>query len=186
MPCVILHLSFDVDPVKNFFCWENILCILCSWDLATQLSCLSTSTFFFCIFLPKLASKGVKMIKYNLLTCIIFVVVRFGNYFFFFIVRAHLCSLEVCIRGKHVILVLDVVYKQLKCISHSWISVWLTARLLGWSHWHNQSPRLAGGGEAAGARKACIGRLLLDSAIWLTSCLQQNKIPRLISPFSFF
>lgn len=34
----------------------------------------------FLIFLPMLASKGVKMIKYNLLTSIIFVVVCFGNY----------------------------------------------------------------------------------------------------------
>lgn len=60
-----------------------------------------------------LASKSVSMVKCNLSTSVIFVVVCFGNCHSFLIVRGHLCARKVYIRGKqHVILVLHVVYKQ--------------------------------------------------------------------------
>lgn len=88
-----------------------------------------------------------------------------GHFFLVFSVRDHLCALKAYIRGKqHVTLVLYVVYKQLKCSSHSWIGVWLIARLLRWSCWHNQNIWLVGACEAAGAIEFCTDRLLLESA----------------------
>lgn len=112
--------------------------------------------------------------KNNQVACsftFVVVVLKTISLFLFFNVRYHLCAPKVYIRGKkYAILVLYVVYKQLKRSFCSWIRVWLTARLLRWSYWHNQNMWLVGGSKAAGALDACTGRLLLGSS----ACLGSN------------